>query len=91
MLKHVDFLASNVPGIAFPVYLAGARMTKYVPFGPTIGAAVNITLLSYDGTCEIGVTVDTAAVPDIEIFMACLAEGFDEVLALGGAHTEVAS
>ena len=82
MLKHVDFLASNVPGIGFPVYLAGARMTSYVPFGPTIGAAVNITLLSYDGICEIGVTVDTAAVPDIEVFMACLAAGFDEVLAL---------
>lgn len=82
MLKHVDFLASNVPGIGFPVYLAGARMTSYVPFGPTIGAAVNITLLSYDGICEVGVTVDTAAVPDIEVFMACLAAGFDEVLAL---------
>ena len=82
MLKHVDFLASNVPGIAFPVYLAGARMTAYVPFGPTLGASANITLLSYDGTCEIGVTVDTAAVPDIEIFMGCLAEGFEEVLTL---------
>ena len=72
MLKHVDFLASNVPGIDFPVYLAGARMTGYVPFSPTIGAAVNVTLLSYNGTCEVGVTVDTAAVPDIEVFMACL-------------------
>ena len=91
MLKHVDFLASNVPGISFPVYLAGARMTKYVPFGPTIGAAVNITLLSYDGTCEIGVTVDTAAVPDIEMFMECLAKGFDEVLALGGPEKAVVS
>ncbi len=90
MLKHVDFLASNVPGIDFPVYLAGARMTKYVPFGPTIGAAVNVTLLSYDGTCEIGVTVDTAAVPDLDVFMACLAKGFDEVLALGGPQQAIA-
>ncbi len=81
MLKHVDFLASNVPGIGFPLYLAGARMTSYVPFGPTLGAAVNITLLSYNGICEVGVTVDTAAVPDIEVFMACLAAGFEEVLA----------
>ena len=89
MLKHVDFLASNVPGIGFPVYLAGARMTGYVPFGPTIGAAVNITLLSYDGTCEVGVTVDTAAVPDIEVFMACLAAGFQEVLALAGPDLKV--
>ena len=89
MLKHVDFLASNVPGIGFPVYLAGARMTGYIPFGPTLGAAVNITLLSYDGTCGVGVTVDTAAVPDIEVFMACLAEGFHEVLALAGPGPEV--
>ncbi len=90
MLKHVDFLASNVPGIGFPVYLAGARMTGYVPFGPTLGAAVNITLLSYDGTCEVGVTVDTAAVPDIDMFMACLAGGFEEVLALAGPDSTVA-
>ncbi len=85
MLKHVDFLASNVPGIGFPVYLAGARMTRCVPFSPTLGAAVNVTLLSYDGTCCIGVTVDTAAVPDIGVFMACLAQGFEEVLALGSS------
>jgi diacylglycerol O-acyltransferase len=89
MLKHVDFLASNVPGIDFPVYLAGALMTGCVPFSPTIGSAVNVTLLSYNGTCEIGVTVDTAAVPDIETFMGCLAQGFDEVLALVGTHREV--
>jgi WS/DGAT/MGAT family acyltransferase len=82
MLKHVDFLASNVPGFAFPVYLAGSRVTTYVPFSPTIGAAVNVTLLSYDGRCGVGVTVDTAAVPDIEVFMGCLAQGFNEVLDL---------
>ena len=82
MLKHVDFLASNVPGLGFPVFLAGARMTRYVPFGPTLGAAFNVTLLSYDGTCSIGVTMDGAAIPDTAVFMRCLAEGFDEVLAL---------
>jgi len=84
MLKHVDFLASNVPGLDFPLYLAGARMTRYVPFGPTLGAAANITLLSYDHKCGVGVTVDAAAVPDVEVFMDCLAEGFEEVLALAG-------
>ncbi len=84
MLKHVDFLASNVPGLDFPLYLAGARMTRYVPFGPTLGAAANITLLSYDHKCGVGVTVDAAAVPDVEVFMDCLAEGFGEVLALAG-------
>jgi hypothetical protein len=89
MLKHVDFLASNVPGFTFPVFLAGARVAGYFPFGPTIGASLNVTLLSYDGTCCIGVTVDAAAVPDAEVLVHCLAQGFGEVLALGGDHTPV--
>lgn len=89
MLKHVDFLASDVPGFAFPVYLAGAQMERYTPFGPTIGASVNLTLLSYDGTCYVGVTIDTAAIPDHDVLLECLREGFDEVLALGGKHQPV--
>ncbi len=83
MLKHVDFLASNVPGIGVPVYLAGAQVVEWYAFGPTIGAALNVTLLSYDGCCYIGVTVDTAAIPDHETMLECLREGFDDILAVG--------
>lgn len=83
MLKHIDFLASNVPGLDMPVWLGGARLLAFYPFGPTIGAATNITLMSYDGTCCIGVNMDTGAVLDPDLFMDCLREGFDEVIALG--------
>ena len=83
MLKHVDFLASDVPGFPAPVYLCGSRVTGYYPFGPTIGAALNATLFSYDGGCCIGVTVDTEAVPDDDVLMECLAEGVAEVSAAG--------
>ena len=86
MLKHVDFVASNVPGFTTAVYLAGARVERYVAFGPTIGASLNVTLLSYCGRCCAGVTVDTAAVPDPDVLVECLREGFNEVLALGAAH-----
>ncbi len=89
MLKHVDFLASDVTGFTFPVYLAGARLERYVAFGPTIGSSANLTLLSYDGTCGIGVAIDTAAVPDADVLVDCLREGFEEVLALGGNHDSV--
>jgi WS/DGAT/MGAT family acyltransferase len=89
MLKHVDFLASNVPGVPFPVHLAGAEVVGLYAWGPTIGASVNTTLLSYNGTCCVGVTIDTAAVPDPDLLVACLHEGFEEVLALGGAHDRV--
>jgi diacylglycerol O-acyltransferase / wax synthase len=82
MLKHVDVLASNVPGFPLSVYVAGARVEGFYPLGPTIGAAANLTLMSYDGNCCIGVTMDAGAVPDPELFVTCLREGFDEVLAV---------
>jgi len=90
MLKHVDFVASDVPGFPFPVYLAGARLERYFAFGPTIGASVNLTLLSYNGTCCVGITIDTAAAPDAVVFADCLRAGFEEVLALAdGDHAPV--
>jgi diacylglycerol O-acyltransferase len=84
MLKHVDFLASNVPGITVPLYLAGAKVTRFYGFGPTIGAALNLTLISYGGTCYVGVNSDTGAVPDHDVMLDCLRDGVDEVLAIGG-------
>jgi WS/DGAT/MGAT family acyltransferase len=89
MLKHVDFVASDVPGFTFPVYLAGAEVERYVAFGPTIGSAVNLTLLSYNGRCCVGVTVDTTAIGDHDVLVESLLAGFDEVLGLGGEHEPV--
>jgi hypothetical protein len=82
MLKHVDFLASNVPGFSQRVYLAGAELVSYHAFGPTIGASLNVTLLSYRETCFVGITIDTGAVPDTDALVTCLREGFDAVLAV---------
>jgi WS/DGAT/MGAT family acyltransferase len=89
ILKHVDFVASDIPGFPFAVYLAGARLEGYVAFGPTIGSAVNVTLLSYNGRCHVGVAMDTLAIPDYDVFVDCLREGFEEVLALAGDHDPV--
>ena len=83
MLRHVDLLASNVPGFELPVYVAGARVLSFHPFGATLGSSANITLMSYDGTCNIGVNTDTGAVPDPGAFAACLRLGFEEVVDLG--------
>lgn len=83
MLKHIDFLASNVPGFPVPVHVGGARLEAFYPFGPTIGSSANVTLMSYCDTCHIGVNTDVGAVPDPAVFLRCLAEGFEEVLAAG--------
>jgi hypothetical protein len=64
-------------------------MERYVAFAPTVGTAVNFALLSYNGTCCIGVAMDPAAVPDPDGLIACAREGFEEVLALGGPHDAV--
>lgn len=82
VLRKVDFLASDVPGVPVPVYLGGAKVRMQYAFGPTIGASVNVTLLTYVDTCSLGIDVDTGAIPDFEQFYDCLIEGFDEVLAL---------
>jgi WS/DGAT/MGAT family acyltransferase len=82
VLRKVDFLASDVPGIPVPVYLAGAKVRVQYAFGPTIGSAVNVTLLTYVDTCALGIDVDTGAIPDFDEFYKCLVAGFDEVLAL---------
>jgi diacylglycerol O-acyltransferase len=87
ILRHVDFLCSDVPGIPMPVFLGGARVVIQYAFGPTVGAAVNVTLLTYVDICALGIDVDTAAIPDYDVFYESLVAGFDEVLALASAPT----
>jgi diacylglycerol O-acyltransferase / wax synthase len=86
ILRNVDFLCSDVPGIPVPVFLGGARVVTQYAFGPTIGSAVNVTLLTYVDVCTLGIDVDTGAIPDYDVFFESLVAGFDEVLALGSAE-----
>jgi WS/DGAT/MGAT family acyltransferase len=82
MLKGVDFVTSNVPGPQMDVYASGGLIEQIFGFGPLSGAAANVTLFSYRGACGIGVNTDQLAVPDPDVFSACLREGLDQVLEL---------
>ncbi len=82
MTNVSDVQASNIPGMGHPVYLAGARVTGLYPLGPRPGVAAMIAMISYDGTCCIGLNVDPDVISDLEVFETCLREGFDEVLDL---------
>ena len=57
-----DFTASNVPGVPIPVWIAGAKVRAMYPLTATVGAATNITLLSYAGNAGIGISMDDAAI-----------------------------
>jgi hypothetical protein len=82
MMKGLDFQASNVPGSPFPLFLMGTPVEAIFPFGPLAGAAVNVTLLSYQNELNVGVNIDPAAVPDVDVFMECLRTAYDDLLDL---------
>jgi diacylglycerol O-acyltransferase / wax synthase len=82
---NLDLQASNVAGLPWEAYIAGAKIERMLPFGPVPGCALMVTLLSYAGTCCIGVNMDAAAVTEPDLLMSCFRQGLDEVLALGRA------
>jgi WS/DGAT/MGAT family acyltransferase len=82
MLKHIDFLTTNVPGSPVPMYLAGARVERFWALAPPMGSAVNVSLISHVDTACIGVNMDAAAVRDPSLFLDCLRAGFAEILSL---------
>ncbi|MGQ0621797.1 MAG: wax ester/triacylglycerol synthase domain-containing protein [Panacagrimonas sp.] len=83
--KAQDAQVSNVPGIAFPVYMAGAEITQFWPFAPVPGCGMMIVMMSHNGRCCIGINSDRAAVTEPELLIQCLREGLDEILALGAS------
>jgi diacylglycerol O-acyltransferase / wax synthase len=85
----IDVQVSNVPGMAGPVYLAGAEIVRSYPFAPLPGAAAMIALSSHAGTCCVAVNLDPAAITDPEAFREDLEAGFAEVLALADRPLDV--
>src|SRR5215471_95781 len=77
-----DVQVSSIPGVPFPVYVAGSRITHMYPFGPLPGCAVMITLISYAGDCCIGINSDTLAVTEPGWLAEDLRAGLDEVVEL---------
>jgi diacylglycerol O-acyltransferase len=80
-----DLSASNVPGVPYDTYMAGAKVERVYPFGPLPGVAVMATMVTHHGVCCIGINLDGSAVKDQAVMMRCLQEGLDEVVALAEA------
>ncbi|MCU0311261.1 MAG: WS/DGAT domain-containing protein [Acidimicrobiales bacterium] len=79
--RAVDFAASNLRGAPVPLWLAGAEVLADYPIGPLTAAALNVSLLSYDGTCNIGLHSDQGAVTDPERLAVLLGQSFSELFA----------
>ena len=78
-----NVVVSNLAGPAFPVYLGGARLEQAYPMGPVLeGAGLNITVLSYRDTVDIGFIAAPNLVPDLWDLAADVEPAFAELVAL---------
>lgn len=82
-----DLQASNVPGIPWETYVAGAKVERMFPFGPLPGCGVMATMITHNDVACLGVNFDAAAVSDPDLFADCLVDGFNEVIDLAGGDS----
>ncbi len=71
---------SNVPGPAFPLYSAGARLESMYPIGPIYeGASLNMTVMSYLDQLDFGLLTCPDVFPDIDELAEGLHDALDEL------------
>ncbi|MEX1177931.1 MAG: wax ester/triacylglycerol synthase family O-acyltransferase [Nitriliruptor sp.] len=62
-----NVIISNVPGPREPLFWNGAQLTGMYPLSAIAdGYALNITLVSYAGNLEFGITADRTALPRVQ-------------------------
>jgi WS/DGAT/MGAT family acyltransferase len=80
----MDFATSNLRAAPFPMYISGAKLLDNVTMGPVAGTAFNLTTISYNGSLDMGMFVDPAAVADPADLRECMLDGYADLLAAGG-------
>jgi diacylglycerol O-acyltransferase len=78
--RTIDFATSNLRGSPVDLYLGGARIEANFPMGPRAACAVNVTLLSYRDSLDMGLNIDPAAVSDPATLIDCFDESFGALL-----------
>lgn len=73
-----NMVVSNVPGPPFPFYAGGGRVLAVYPLGPILeGAALNVTVFSYEDALDVGVVT----CPDLAAGVGRVCEGFVDAVA----------
>jgi diacylglycerol O-acyltransferase / wax synthase len=76
-----NVVISNVPGPAIPLYSAGAQVLGVWPMGPiTDGAGLNITVMSYLGSVNVGLIACRELAPDLDRLAHCIDEATEELI-----------
>lgn len=73
-----SIVVSNVPGPPCDLWVGNARLAAAYPLGPVLeGAGINVSVVSYAGSVDLGLISCPRAVPD----PAEIARGFERVIA----------
>ena len=76
-----NVIISNVPGPQMPLYLAGARVKSYYPVSAVVhGLALNVTIVSYDGSLDFGLVAAKQAMPRLRAFARHALAAHEELL-----------
>jgi diacylglycerol O-acyltransferase / wax synthase len=78
-----NLIISNVPGPAYPLYSAGAKLKHFYPVSALAdGQGLNMTVQSYNGNLDFGFIVCRDLVPDVWMMTDLLQESMQELLDL---------
>lgn len=78
-----NVVISNVPGPAFPFYLAGAKMLTNFPTSIVVhGMGLNITVQSYNESLDVGLIACAEAAPHLSDLALHITAAFEELKAL---------
>ena len=76
-----NVVISNVPGPQAKLYLAGAELKAYYPVSiVTHGLALNVTIVSYNGSLDFGLVACKRTVPDLRSFAKHITSAHKELL-----------
>ena len=82
LVPLVNVTVSNVHGPDEALYMAGAKLQMFTPVSIVIdGVGLNLTGLSYNGTLWVCFVSCRKMLPDPSVFVQCLNQSFDELVA----------
>jgi diacylglycerol O-acyltransferase / wax synthase len=83
-----NLVCTNVPGPQYPLYLMEHKMLNWYPYVPIGGdMALNVAVLSYNGSVYFGFSGDVNVVPDIERLETFLASSMRELQRAARPHS----
>ena len=87
--RMTNVCISNVPGPQLPVYMNGALCVGALGLGPLADRmGLFIAVTSYNGRISFNATSCRRTMPDIDFFMNCMRESFDELKSASTQQTK---